>query len=198
MKLKLMLAIVVLHFVTGCKLIDSFNDVPEEQSNVPVVEVNQNQICLIDEIPGAKQPKHNCDLAHWLGYWIDKNQQPWLLRGPEIESLGESTSDLFKKVLLSQGEGTPYQDRLRAQMWAQQLRPRLSIGMNAVLEQLIYLPSQELLEYESALAILTRVNANQLQELEQQKALLLQQQQQIDAFLKIEASMIEESEEINE
>jgi desulfoferrodoxin (superoxide reductase-like protein) len=198
MKSSIVLSLIVLQFISGCKLIDSFREPLEEEKIAPVIEVNQNQVCLVDVEEGQVAPQHNCDLIYWLGYWINQNRQPWLLRKSEIAHLGDSTVDLFQKVLLSQGKDTPYQDRLRAQSWAVQLKPKLEAGWSDILEQLIYLPSQELLEFESALAILTRVNGNQLQEMEQQKALLLQRQQQIDEFLKIEASMMEKREEIDQ
>lgn len=198
MKFTIILSLIVLQFLSGCKLLDGFKESPEAEKIIPVVEVNQNQVCLVDVEEGQVAPEHNCDLIYWMGYWIDKNRQPWLQRKSEIAHLGESTVDLFKKVLLSQGKDTPYQDRLRAQSWAVQLKPQLEAGWSDILEQLIYLPSQELLEFESALAILTRVNGNQLQEMEEQKALLLQRQQQIDEFLKIEASMMEKREEIDQ
>jgi hypothetical protein len=197
MKFTVIISLLVLQFLSGCKLINSFSESPETGELVPVIEVNQNQVCLVDVEEGQVEPENNCDLIYWLGYWIEKSRQPWLQRKSEIAHLGESTIDLFKKVLLSQGKDTPYQDRLRAQSWAVQLKPQLEAGWSDILEQLIYLPSQELLEFESALAILTRVNGNQLLEMEQQKALLLQRQQQIDEFLKIEASMMEKREEID-
>lgn len=198
MKFTIILSFIALQFLSGCKLFDSFRETPEAEKYVPVIEVSQNQVCLVDVEEGQSPPEHNCDLIYWLGYWIEKSRQPWLQRKSEIAHLSESTVDLFKKVLLSQGKDTPYQDRLRAQSWAVQLKPQLEAGWSDILQQLIYLPSQELLEFESALAILTRVNGNQLQEMEEQKALLLQRQQQINEFLKIEASMMEKREEIDQ
>lgn len=197
MKLRLVVCCMSFLFLSGCELVNKYKivemeDVPQVVSDKPVI----NQYCLVKDAEPLIE--NNCDLSYWLTFWMENNNRSWVQRKSEIGKLGDSHFDRFKKVLLSQGRGTPFQDRLRAQSWAEELRPVLSPWMQNFVKVLVYQPSQELLEFESALTILTRVNTNQSVELEEQQEQLQEQQQQIEQLLKIEASMMEKREGINQ
>jgi hypothetical protein len=59
----------------------------------------------------------------------------------------------------------------------------------------LYHPSQDLLEMESALVTLSKINTHQSTHIEEQQALLDKQQNQIDQLLNIEATIIKSIEE---
>ena len=184
-----------LMLLSGCKLTQVF-EAPVEEANNPEAS-GLSQVCVFTPDPEVSV-EHNCELLHWLRYWTLDGGKPWSERKIMISELGESPIDKFKKILLSQGKETPYQNRLRAQGWINQISPRLTIQMKQLVETLITQPSQEKLEFESALAILTRVNAQQAKTLEEQALKLQEQQLQLEKLLKIEASMMEKRDGINQ
>jgi hypothetical protein len=102
---------------------------------------------------------------------------------------------VLKKILLSQGKSTPFQDRLRAQAWVESILPKLSQQMRRFIVVALYHPSQDLLEMESALVTLSKINTHQSTHIEEQQALLDKQQNQIDQLLNIEATIIKSIEE---
>lgn len=186
-----MLPLCVALTMSGCTLLDSLRvDAADDQNDHPRVS------CFTD--PALGDDTANCDAPYWLSFWMDGVSLSWPERKAKIQALGKTDADVLKKILLSQGRGTPYQDRLRAQNWADQLLPKLQEPMQKLLRLLVYQPSQELLEFESALAILTRLNASQANEIEAQRQRLDEQQQQIEQLLKIEASMMKTQEVINQ
>ncbi|MDP5039333.1 MAG: hypothetical protein NWQ26_00465, partial [Paraglaciecola sp.] len=83
-----------------------------------------------------------------------------------------------------------YNDRLRAQRWIEILLPELSEEMQQFVKVMVYQPSQDLLELESALVTLGRVNSNLSQANEEQKLMIEKQKNQIEQLLKIEASIM--------
>ncbi|GAC15290.1 hypothetical protein [Aliiglaciecola lipolytica] len=176
--------------LTGCEIL--------APKPIPVTEIKppeKTQFCLFNADMAVEK---NCELTYWLTYWVEHDELSWPKRKEMIAQLGNTSGELMKKVLLSQGKGTPYQNRLRAQGWADEILPTLTEQMKQLLFVLVYKPSQELLEFESALTILTRINTNQSKELDIQQQRLFEQQQQIDQLLKIEASMMEKKEGINQ
>ncbi|MDO6691657.1 hypothetical protein Q4574_00110 [Aliiglaciecola sp. 3_MG-2023] len=176
--------------LSGCEMTPE-TPIPVEQVIVPI----ENEFCVF--VPDSAV-EHNCELTYWLDFWVEHDGLSWTKRKELITQLGETKTELMKKVLLSQGKGTPYQNRLRAQGWADELVPSLTEQMKQLFFVLVYRPSQELLEFESALTILTRMNTNQSKELDVQQQKLFEQQQQIDQLLKIEASMMEKKEGISQ
>jgi len=98
--------------------------------------------------------------------------------------------------LLSQGIDTPYQNRLRAQSWLLALENQVSPAMHMLLIDIIYENSQQLLEFESAITILSGINTRQEQQiaaLRNQVSLreeeIKQQGKQVDQLLKIELDL---------
>lgn len=144
-----------------------------------------SQFCLSES---EQVVAYNCDLDYWLQFWIEQDKQSWSQRKTAMQSLPDDISGQLKRILMSQAKDTPYQDRLRAQIWAEKLLPQLTESMQQLLTVIVYQPSQAMLEYESALSTLSRVNSRQSEQLQQQ-------QSQIEAFMKIEASIVEAVEE---
>lgn len=182
--------------LSGCALLEQFS-APEEPVENVTKEITKQEAkyCLVSD--ESELVDHNCDIAYWLTFWLDADGIAWPERREKIEQLGEGVFETLQKVLLSQSRGTPYQARLRAQSWANELMPKLTNNMQNLLKVLVYKPSQEMLEFESALTILTRINTNQSKELERQTEQLAEQQQQIEQLLKIEASMMQKKEGIS-
>ncbi|MCC2616116.1 hypothetical protein LJ739_07685 [Aestuariibacter halophilus] len=181
--------------VSGCA---SFQSPFGTFNTPPATQVSEQHLCV--DVAADKQ----CALMDWVTFWFQNNELSWRERKQHIERLsGDSPALTLKKVLLSQGRGTPYQDRLRAQNQLDGLLQSLSGDWQRFFHGLVYSTSQESLEYESALTILTRINARQSREIEElkgklsaQEERLKQQQAQIEQFLKIEASMMEKREGI--
>lgn len=184
----LLLAIIAC-LMTGCKITEVFQLPQEEVEPAPVVQ-QPEPFCVF--LPSEEDIEHNCDLKFWLEYWVTKGGAPWSERKEMLTTLNDTDEQTLKKILLSQGSGTPYQSRLRAQNWISQLSPKLTEEMARFVDILIVQSSQERLEFESALAILTRLNSQQAKSLEEKELLLEQQKMQLEKLLKIEASMMEQ------
>jgi hypothetical protein len=189
--------------LSSCQLLDSMavnypNTDTNTKPNVSEIDLHQYQpICLSDD--SDIQIEHNCDLSYWLTFWIDNEALSWSQRKESLKQLDNNRLDnQLRKILLSQGSSTPYQDRLRAQAWHEQIRPLLTDAMREVLRVIVYQPNQELLEFESALATLSKVNSGQSRTIEDQQKKLEQQQQQLQQLLKIEASMADKTQEKEE
>lgn len=196
MKKYVLVVVFTLWGMTGCALIDDLQGLMPK-TNTPADVEDLNDWCWIAASNNRRGMENNCDLAFWMAYWVKHDNLSWPKRRALIDELGEDPNATLKKIFLSQSTGTPYQARLRAQSWADELLPRLSIPMQELLMVLVYKPSQEMLEFESALTILTRINTNQSKQLDAQQEQLLEQQQQIEQLLKIEASMMEKKEGLN-
>jgi len=162
--------------LTACQL------VPGSQP-APVDTVYEQELCLEDE--------KSCSPSVWLQYWMKVAQLDWPERKRRLKQLGQSDGEKLQKVLLSQGAGTPYQDRLRAKYLSQELSNKYQGQLAVFIQYLLYLPSKEKLELESALTTMGRINARQARQLEQQLMELEQQKQQIQQLLKVEGQMLD-------
>lgn len=202
----LILCLSCLWLLQGCELLDNqYGPVADVNSVDEGEDGGTNQpsrpaktMCFTQSTEANETELYQCDFSAWMNYWVEHNTLSWPKRRVMIEQLGDSTDDLLKKVLLSQRKGTPYQNRLRAQAWIDQLEPKLTEQGNEWLNLMAHHPSQQLLEFESALTILTRLNTDQAKEIEMQQDTIKEQQQQIEQLLKIEASMMEKREGIKQ
>ena len=177
--------------LAGCKLVPE-NDVIVERQEV----LHERNYCLY-QAPDASVEK-NCDIKYWLNYWLDGDEMTWAQRKAEIALLSDSPQDQLRKILLCQGKDTPYQDKLRSQSWALHLIKEFDGGMQDMLSVMIYRPSQVLLESESAVVTLSKINGGQSTRIEEQQELvdqqrlqIEQQRNQIEQLLKIEASIMD-------
>jgi hypothetical protein len=180
--------------LSGCEMLASFpqeehHTNPQEEHHTNEVNVSANSYCLYSD--PQVDDEYNCQLSYWLRYWLDADDMTWEQRKAEIALLTDSAQDNLRKVLLCQGEDTPYQDRLRSQVWATNLIKDFDGGMQDLLTVMVYLPSQALLELESALVTLSKINGAQSMRIEEQQELVDQQRSQIEQLLKIEASIMD-------
>ena len=186
MKSKLLVIGSTLILFSSCELLQSLkpsNTTSELQSN--------QEFCIWKD----SSVNNNCNINYWLGFWSEIEDRPWPVRKKQIDSLSDKDTELLQKVLLSQGKSTPYQDRLRAQAWVETILPKLTQQMRRFISVALYHPSQDLLEMESALVTLSKINTHQSSNIEEQQILLEKQQSQIDQLLNIEASIMESIEE---
>jgi hypothetical protein len=97
---------------------------------------------------------------------------------------------VLKKVLLSQGRGTPFQYRLRGQVWVESNLHKLNQQMRHFIVVALYHSNQGLPEMESVLVTLSRISMYQSLHIEEQQ-ILLDKKSQIDQLLNIEASIVQ-------
>ena len=141
-----------------------------------------------------------CNPSTWLQFVLETHALTWPERMQSIDDLDDAPVSLLKKILLSQGADTPYQHRLRAQNWIVKIKANASSVMQVLLNDLIYENSKQLLEFESAITILSRVNSRQeklISELEltlsEREQEIQKQQDQVEQLLKIETDLIEQN-----
>ncbi|MFT4938221.1 MAG: hypothetical protein ACI88A_001245 [Paraglaciecola sp.] len=185
----------MLFLISGCETLATLND-----GEVKTTEITSPFVRICVFAPEQMDKLENCNIDYWMRYWSEVDALTWPQRQAEIDNLTESAPDVLKKVLLCQGKGTPYQDRLRAQTWAISIMPALSDEMRTLLTVTVFQTSQELLELESALVALSKINSNQSNRVEEQQQLIEQQQNQIERqksqieqLLNIEASIMDNS-----
>jgi hypothetical protein len=174
---------------SSCELMPSLKT-PQTMTEV----LTKQPICVWENTSEANE----CKVEYWLRFWSEIEDISWPERKIRIDVLSEQDADVLKKILLSQGKSTPYQARLRAQVWTESILPKLSQQMRGFILVALYNPSQGLLEMESALVTLSKINTHQSSNIEEQQLLLNKQQSQIDQLLNIEASIIQSIEEDKE
>lgn len=193
MKPKLLVVFSTIILFTGCELLKTLQS---PQIIPPITtEVLRNQPGCVWDIPAQG---NECNIEYWLEIWSEIEDVSWPERKKQIDLLSEQDADVLKKVLLSQGKSTPFQNRLRAQSWVESILPKLSPQTRRFILVALYHPSQDLLEMESAVVSLSKINTHQSATIEEQKILLDKQQSQIDQLLNIEASMMQSIEEEKE
>jgi uncharacterized coiled-coil protein SlyX len=178
----------------GCELL-SFNT---QSKAAEVVNVNEYELCVTPE--QSETFTDFCSLDTWLVFVLEQTELTWPQRVEKIAELGEDSGSLLTKILLSQSTDTPYRNRLRAQNWVVKVSGESSSTMHKILNELVYQNSQQLLEFESAITILSRVNVRQQKtitelqtQLDAREQEIKKQQEQVDQLLKIETDLIEQN-----
>ncbi|MCV2885556.1 hypothetical protein OE749_12725 [Aestuariibacter sp. AA17] len=175
--------------ISGCEITNGNNVAAAKEENQCVFISMQAAEHTEDEIDDGYRSEV-CDFAYWTQFWLDGFKLDWQTRKETLIGLGDSPEEKLKKVLLSQAANTPYQDRLRAVNWATDLLPTLSPKMSAFIEHNVIAVSQQMLELESAVTVLSRLNAAAEKQIEEQAERIAQQQAKIEKLMKIEASMV--------
>ena len=198
MTLKLLVVCSSLILFASCELLQPLTTTQTTETNQTAPDtaavLKDQPICVWIN----SSESNDCKIEYWLKFWYEIEDVLWPERKKQIDALSEKDADLLKKALLSQGKSTPFQDRLRAQGWVESILPKLSVQMRRFILVALYHPSQDLLEMESALVTLSKINTHQASNIEEQQILLNKQQSQIDQLLNIEASIIESIEEDKE
>ncbi|MDT0594644.1 hypothetical protein [Glaciecola petra] len=191
--MRIMASIALAGLLSGCELVPKFvKDAQQDQAS------NGIQLCMSED--NKVEFSEFCKLENWLIFTLETEQQEWSQRKSKIAVLGDNPRDLLIKILLSQYQDTPYQNRLRAQNWVLKLLPKVDPDMRELLKSIVYNNSQQLLEYESAITLISRVNVRQektiqdLQiQLQEREDRLQKQQDQVEQLLKIESDLIEQN-----
>ncbi len=188
--MKILLILLAMISLPGCSLLKLFKSEPSEVVSLMATKYCERQ----DSIAHFEE---YCNLDAWSEKLILSSTIPWPMRSDMIEALPQDPKSLLKKVLLSQGNDTPYRHRLRAQRWIEELQSVTDKSMTHVLAILISQPSQQLLELESTITILSKVNNSQAKTIAAQEIQLLlknkeieNQREQVKQLLDIEASMV--------
>ncbi|GGF71390.1 hypothetical protein [Alteromonas lipolytica] len=178
--------------LTGCTLTPAKEDKTELTVTQP-----QPQVSVADCIFTASDnlDPARCELSFWLDYWAQVEQMGWPKRESLIEQLNDTPDALLQKVILSQPVNTPYKARLRAQHWFEQLLPALTEANQQRLSAIIQKPSEHMLEFESAITLLSKVNNGQDKTIEAQEQQISELKAQLEALLKIESNLMSQEEE---
>ena len=182
--------------LSGCEVLKKLSEPDNAQTIPPIVK----PVNLCDTPEQIEDFAEFCQFEYWLTYLLEVMPMTWQERSENIEILGDDTVSLVRKSLLSQGTETPYQNRLRAQNWILKISNKASDDMRFLLKDVVFNNSKQLLEFESAITILSRVNVRQekaIQELqtklEERQKEIEKQQSQVEQLLKIESDLINQN-----
>jgi hypothetical protein len=191
--MKVLIIVIIMLSLCGCELLR-----PIKLEQPKVVDVMLTAYCESQEKMATFQ--EYCELDAWAEKLVTFSTVSWQIRSERIDALPMGPKALIEKVLLSQGDDTPYRNRLRAQRWIEELQTLTDKKMTQVLDILIFQPSQQLLELESAITILSKVNGRQEKTITAQEIQILEknkeienQKKQVEQLLDIEASMVKKN-----
>ncbi len=175
--------------LAGCQTLQPVQPEPEP---VIIAEPQPELPAEPDEPEQAETPLTIADDPATIQAWI--NYRTALLNNlaheREVLNAKPTTDDVIalKKVLLNLHPDTPYLTRLRVQMQLSDQLAALPPGLAALFSWDI-LFNQKLLEAESAVSALTRLNAQQHDNLERLQKTNRELQKKIDALTQIEAQL---------
>ena len=191
--MKMLFFLLTVLVLSGCELLKPLKREPSE-----VVNLMSTKYCESEDTM-ARFAEY-CELDTWADKLILASTISWPNRSEMIDALPNDPKSLIEKVLLSQGDDTPYRNRLRAQKWIEEIQTLSDKSMTQVLDILIFQPSQQLLELESAITILSKVNGRQEKTITDQEIQLAEknqeienQRKQVEQLLDIEASMVNQN-----
>lgn len=193
MRTTILLPLVVL--LGGCAAIEREVSAPvipvETNTDLPPQLAEDDSLCLVET--DVEQFEHQCDLLYWVNLWVHADNTRWPVRRDTIAELSDSTADTFKKIILSLPVDTPYQSRLRAQHWLNSLADKINPDMTAVINTIVKAPNDEMLELESAMVILNRVNTDKEKQLQMLEKELKTQTKKMEELLKIETTIMDKN-----
>lgn len=153
--------------------------------------VDEDKLCWFDETP--KTFEHNCDWRFWANVWLTADATPWVKRKQLIATLGSSEADILNKYFLTLPTDTPYQDKLRAQLALDEMSAQFSDNARVLFNTIAIKPNKQQMELESAMSVLSKESARNVQALKALRAELNAQQQKLEELLQIEATLMDKS-----
>ena len=178
--------------LTGCAGIQNTQpDAPELATQKPVEVLQSSDFCLVES--SVADFDHQCDLVYWVNFWIKADASSWPERKKAIAGYGTDISGTLHKIVLSLPVDTPYQDRLRAQHWLNSVKGKLSSEIMPLINTVVEAPNTEMLELESAMVVLNKVNAEQNESNEALQDELEAQRKKLEELLEIEATLMDKS-----
>lgn len=177
----------------GCTIINEKPPIPGPviPENEAREKLREERVCVVPEAIADFETR--CDMAYWLGLWVEADAMRWSQRKAAITALGNSLPDKLHKIVLSLPVDTPYQDRLRAQSWLSEVQVYLTEQMQTLVDTLVESPNTQLLEFESAISLMSRVNTQQAQTIENLKEELEAQRKKLEELLQIEATLMDKN-----
>ena len=186
MRIMLILLLVTL---SGCQLLNQQRPVPE-QATEP--ELTEQQPLPEDSKSSSEVVLSLSDDAATLQAWV--NYRASLLNNRAVwrESLSDLSDpnpvQMLQRIILQLHPDTPYLTRLRVQMQLAEQIVALPPGLAALISWDLTF-NQKLLETESAVSALTRLNAQQHDNIERLQKTNKDLQKKIDALTQIEAQL---------
>ncbi|SEH64662.1 hypothetical protein SAMN05660691_00608 [Rheinheimera pacifica] len=175
--------------LSGCQLTPQ--PVAPEPIPEPLLEAEPEQVILPEPEP-VKTPLAIADDAATLQAWVNYRAAMLNRINEERDLLNSETAQddvwILKRTILQLHPDTPYLTRLRVQMQSADQLAALPAPLAALLSwDLVF--NQKLLEAESAVSALTRLNAQQHDNLERLQKTNKELQKKIDALTQIEAQL---------
>jgi len=192
---------VALLLLSGCESLEKISVIPlPSKPCAPTKAIEQAYLCLNSE--SEELFDAFCHLDTWSDYLLNAESLTLSERQTAINELGDTPQEHLQKVLLSQAVDTPYRQRLRAQNWLNDLKPMMDEKMTQVAGVLIEQPSQHMLELESTVSILTKMNAGRERSIEELQDIigyfstqLQKQREQVEQLLDVESTMSDQNKE---
>ncbi|WNO59482.1 hypothetical protein [Rheinheimera sp. MMS21-TC3] len=194
--MKFLLPLLTVFMLMGCQITqpEPTNSTPEIASNLPeLTATTEPQIEQISSLTISDSPES-------LLAWVEFRAQLLNQAANEREQLNQldTTDDVteLKRIILQLHPDTPYLTRLRLQM---QLSEKLALLPNPLANLLSwdFAFNQKLLETESAVSALTRLNAQQQNNIDKLRKTNKELQKKIDALTQIEAQLNQPTIEVN-
>ncbi|WP_240220309.1 procyclic acidic repetitive family protein [Rheinheimera hassiensis] len=175
--------------LSGCQLAPQ--PVAPEPTPEPLLEAEPEQVVLPEPEP-VKTPLAIADDAATLQAWVNYRAAMLNRINEERDLLNSETAQddvwVLKRTILQLHPDTPYLTRLRVQMQSADQLAALPAPLAALLSwDLVF--NQKLLEAESAVSALTRLNAQQHDNIERLQKTNKELQKKIDALTQIEAQL---------
>ncbi|WP_166838486.1 hypothetical protein [Rheinheimera pleomorphica] len=187
MKTRLILASLLL--LTGCQLLPA--PAPTQPAPVQPLEAEPEAVALSEPEPVAT-PLAIRDDAATLQAWVNYRAGMLNRINEERELLNADTAQddvwQLKRTILQLHPDTPYLSRLRVQMQLAEQLATLPAPLAALLSWDLAF-NQKLLEAESAVSALTRLNAQQHDNIDRLQKTNKELQKKIDALTQIEAQL---------
>lgn len=176
--------VLLLMLLQLCACSAVFQPTAKRESNEP--------IALCPKLESTKMLEEECQLGPWINYWIQVSKLDWSERKSLIAALDPNKNNLhrFKVILLSQVTHTPYQTRLRAQHYAEDLIETQRQPFADFIQLIVYDLAQRRLELESTVTTLSRFNVTKDAKIEAQADVIEKQAQQLEQLLQIERSIV--------
>ena len=181
--------ILLLATLSGCQLLNQQRPAPEP---VTEPELTEQQTLPQDNTPSSEVVLSLSDDPATLQAWV--NYRASLLNNRALwrESLADLSDpdpvQMLQRVILQLHPDTPYLTRLRVQMQLAEQIAALPPGLAALISWDLTF-NQKLLETESAVSALTRLNAQQHDNIERLQKTNKDLQKKIDALTQIEAQL---------
>tara|TARA_R110002126_G_scaffold161549_6_gene309382 strand:- start:398 stop:991 length:594 start_codon:yes stop_codon:yes gene_type:complete len=185
-----MTLLLLLITLSGCQLLRQPLPLPPEQA-AETIDETESTASPDSPVPEESPLRINDDPAT-LQAWVNYRASLLHNRAPWRESLSDITEpdpvQMLQRIILQLHPDTPYLTRLRVQMQLAEQIAMLPPGLAALISWDLTF-NQKLLETESAVSALTRLNAQQHDNIERLQKTNKELQKKIDALTQIEAQL---------